>query len=135
MADAQDPRLTMTEQTEPHVSEGAIEAFVRRAAAEGTPAWVVELAISEGSPRWLDFLAGWEARDALAEEFAVAEGRAVEADELLYLAWTVIANAGGGNWHTESEEWEDAAVRWRDRWSASIAPARATGEEEIHDGE
>jgi hypothetical protein len=108
------------------ITEAAMEAFVRRAAAEGTPAWVVELAISEGSPRWLDFLAGWEAR-------------AHEADELLYLAWTVIANAGQGmgGWKHESTEWVGAAERWRDRWhdflrplTPPAAPSRAEGEVE-----
>lgn len=42
-----------------------------------------------------------------------------EADDLLYRAWTVIANASDwlGEEHTPKEqEWIDAAVRWRDEW-------------------
>ncbi len=59
------------------------------------------------------------------------EDWAVEAGELLYLAWAVIANAGQGmgGWEHESAEWVGAAERWRDRWHAFIAPVRATGEE------
>ena len=41
-----------------------------------------------------------------------------ERDELLELAWGLIANAGGGDWDTQSEEWRGAAARWRDEWSA-----------------
>jgi hypothetical protein len=82
-----------------------------------------------GQPNGLVVLSLLDHIDALAEQLAAAEGRAVEADELLYLAWGVIANVRNGNWEGESDEWQAAAVRWRDRWSASIAPARATGEE------
>lgn len=32
----------------------------------------------------------------------------------LYLAWTVIANAGHGDWEQESSDWQYAAKRWRD---------------------
>lgn len=39
-----------------------------------------------------------------------------EADDLLYTAWTIIANAGlhRGNWDAEDPEWVAAAERWRD---------------------
>lgn len=50
------------------------------------------------------------ARDALREEQAKRD-RVLDA---LYTAWTIIANAGRGDWHTESPEWEAAATRWRD---------------------
>ena len=36
------------------------------------------------------------------------------ANELLEIAWGVIANAGEGNWSKESEDWQGAAIRWRD---------------------
>lgn len=36
--------------------------------------------------------------------------------DLLESAWGIIANAGGGNWSTQSEEWQEAAARWRDNW-------------------
>jgi len=34
--------------------------------------------------------------------------------EDLELAWGIIANASGGDWSKESQEWQDAANRWRD---------------------
>jgi hypothetical protein len=37
------------------------------------------------------------------------------ADDELEAAWGIIANAGGGDWTTQSAEWRDAATRWRDR--------------------
>ena len=40
--------------------------------------------------------------------------------DLLELAWGVIANAGGGDWDKESKEWQNAAVRWRDCYFASL---------------
>lgn len=54
-----------------------------------------------------------------------------ESEDLLELAWGVIANAGEGSWHRESEEWQGAAERWRDRWLKHIKsdqPARALSE-------
>lgn len=35
---------------------------------------------------------------------------------LLDEAWGIIANAGGGDWTKESEEWQRAAERWRARY-------------------
>lgn len=31
---------------------------------------------------------------------------------IIELAWGVIANAGGGNWTLETQEWQDAAHAW-----------------------
>lgn len=36
------------------------------------------------------------------------------ADNLIELAWGLIANAGGGNWESESREWRQAAMKWRE---------------------
>ena len=36
--------------------------------------------------------------------------------DMLESAWGVIANAGGGNWNLESEDWQTAAKRWRDKY-------------------
>ena len=37
------------------------------------------------------------------------------------VAWGVIANASEGNWNGETEEWRDAAVRWRDEhWHPAL---------------
>jgi hypothetical protein len=43
-----------------------------------------------------------------------------ESDDLLELAWAIIANAGGGDWDKESEEWRNAAAKWRDRYFNSL---------------
>jgi hypothetical protein len=41
--------------------------------------------------------------------------------DLLYEAWTVIANAGEGNWEkNETAEWREVAVRWRDKFHARL---------------
>ena len=39
--------------------------------------------------------------------------------ELAYDAWVVIANAGGGTWSNEREEWQSAAIRWREQFHAA----------------
>lgn len=38
------------------------------------------------------------------------------AADLLESAWGVISNAGGGDWTTETAEWQKAAGAWRDRY-------------------
>lgn len=40
--------------------------------------------------------------------------------DLLELAWGLIANKGGGDWDRESEEWREAATRWRDKYHAVL---------------
>lgn len=50
-----------------------------------------------------------------------AKPSAPEGEELLYDAWAIIANAGGGNWTKETPDWQTAAVAWRERWHAHIA--------------
>lgn len=57
-------------------------------------------------PRWWEHPA--ETVDALRDE--------------LEMAWTIIANAGGGDWQKESAEWQEAAAKWRDRYHALIRP-------------
>ena len=37
-------------------------------------------------------------------------------EELLELAWGVIANAYGGDWDQASDGWRGAAERWRDNY-------------------
>jgi hypothetical protein len=41
-------------------------------------------------------------------------------DDLLMAAWGLIANAGGGDWSNETDEWRAAAARWRDAFHASL---------------
>lgn len=35
-------------------------------------------------------------------------------------AWTIIANANGGNWDEATDEWSEAATRWRDEYHALL---------------
>ena len=40
---------------------------------------------------------------------------------LAEIAWGVIANVGQGNWLTQTDEWREAAQRWRDAYHAALA--------------
>lgn len=51
----------------------------------------------------------------------VSRDTAPEGDDLLYVAWTIIANAGEGDWTREHPDWQDAAKRWRDQFHERIA--------------
>jgi hypothetical protein len=46
--------------------------------------------------------------------------------DALEWAWTIIANAGGGDWERESKDWQDAAAKWRDE---AFYPALAKAKE------
>ena len=54
---------------------------------------------------------------ALAEVFA---GRVDGYLNLIEAAWGIIANAGGGNWHLETDAWQRAARGWRERYHAML---------------
>jgi len=41
--------------------------------------------------------------------------------ELVDWAWTIICNAGGGDWTKETPDWQDAAARFRDAYHAELA--------------
>lgn len=49
----------------------------------------------------------------------------------LELAWGLIANAGGGDWKTQ--EWQDAAVRWRESYHGIIDASVPMGRVETRD--
>jgi hypothetical protein len=55
-----------------------------------------------------------------AEPATALDGWIDTATDLLYRAWTVIANAGHhrGGWDVEHPEWVEAAEKWRDAWLA-----------------
>ncbi len=38
--------------------------------------------------------------------------------DMLEEAWGIIANAGGGAWETQGDEWQWAAESWRDKYHA-----------------
>jgi len=47
-------------------------------------------------------------------------------ERLVGWAWAIIANAGGGDWGTQTEEWRDAARAWADdAHGAPLAPGGA----------
>ena len=44
--------------------------------------------------------------------------------ESLEMAWSIIANAYGGEWESAPTEWREAAERWRDEhWHPALAAA------------
>lgn len=45
-------------------------------------------------------------------------------DDLLDLAWGLIANASEGDWDREHPDWKAAAERWRDLWHARLDAQR-----------
>ena len=42
------------------------------------------------------------------------------AHDLAEYAWGIIANAGSGDWTTQSGEWQEAAAKWRDQYHAYL---------------
>lgn len=45
----------------------------------------------------------------------------------LEAAWTIIANAYGGNWESAPDDWRVAAERWRDEvWHPALAASRVS---------
>ena len=45
-------------------------------------------------------------------------------DDLAYTAWTIIANVSEGDWSKQTEEWQGAAIRWRDQFHAALDASR-----------
>ena len=41
-------------------------------------------------------------------------------EDLLYRAWTIISNVSDGNWEDQTEEWQNAAARWRNEFHDSL---------------
>ncbi len=58
-----------------------------------------------------------EMDSAVALVFA---GKVDEYHGIIEAAWGIIANAGGGDWSKESEDWQWAAKAWRDRYHAML---------------
>ena len=69
----------------------------------------------------------WEAKDPSTEDDDMLP------DDLLSEAWRVISNSPG--WEsdegdTKDDEWRQAAIRWRDRWHATL-PAPGIIEDDV----
>lgn len=58
-----------------------------------------------------------------AENKALRE-RNSKLEDCIETAWGIIANAGGGNWDNESQEWKKAAESWRDNQFHHISTVR-----------
>lgn len=61
--------------------------------------------------------------DDVAETMIAAKNEIERLQHAVDLAWGVIANAGGGDWSTQTEEWCLAAANWRDRYVGGAAAA------------
>ena len=48
------------------------------------------------------------------------ETKEQDMEELLELAWGIIANANEGNWDKATPEWKKAAEKWRDDYHKLI---------------
>lgn len=74
-----------------------------------------------------DIRAGWNQQDRYPEA-------PVGADDLLHLAWGIIANVGvhGDGWEGQHPEWVQAAIRWRNAYfdtlprTVGVGPPTAT---------
>lgn len=41
------------------------------------------------------------------------------------MLWAVLANVSGGDWTKQTQEWQDAAAKWRDNYFAAVRPTEA----------
>ena len=41
-------------------------------------------------------------------------------NSMLESAWGIIANAGGGNWESQTPEWQEAAKKWREAYHRTL---------------
>lgn len=46
-------------------------------------------------------------------------------DGLLNYAWTIICNAGNGDWSNETEEWQKAAENFREKYHKYLDEKKA----------
>ena len=90
----------------------------------GSPVTAVALRSTNGGDalgatpeEWRAFIAGVKAGEF---DHLGMPPKGDEVTDMLDTAWTIIANAGetNGGWAAQSQVWQDAAVRWRDRWHA-----------------
>jgi hypothetical protein len=61
--------------------------------------------------------------DGMKDKSVAHEPAEHSASDLLEWAWSIIANASGGDWSKESADWQAAAARWRDEWHQTL-PAK-----------
>ena len=51
-----------------------------------------------------------------ADRIALLESLLEEHRDAAEMLWICLANASGGNWSKQTDEWQDAAERWRDNY-------------------
>lgn len=66
----------------------------------------------DGCSAWIDGPGEREARLARAKD--------VSLEDAAHMLWAVIANVSGGDWHKQSKEWQEAAIRYRDEYFKCI---------------
>lgn len=89
----------------------ALENAVYEAVGEASMCWV------ETPQGEFDSTRAKDVGDRLLGEILLRHGIA---QDLLYDAWAIIANASDG-WESVDPEWRAAAIRWRDRWHATLS--------------
>ena len=50
-------------------------------------------------------------------------------DRATEIAWGIIANAYGGDWHLASPMWREAAERWRDEFVTAVSESEEVEQE------
>lgn len=83
--------------------------------------WLGSVCIAVGTTALTEALAlrMAQALNEPSPEPAVVEDREPSTN-LLNWAWTIIANAGGGNWEKETADWQEAAAKWRDEYHETL---------------
>ena len=69
--------------------------------------------------RFLDILE----EETQKEIASLTEAHKKEMEELADAAemlWVVLANVNAGDWSTQTEEWQEAAIKWRDNYFAKL---------------
>lgn len=49
------------------------------------------------------------------------KARIVTLEDCVRTAWGIIANVSRGNWNEQNQEWQEAAIQWRDRYVTAAA--------------
>ena len=91
-----------------------------------TPETDAEVGYFDFDPVSADFARRLEReRDSLQDQrdFAMGEIERLRKEyfEMLDSAWGLMANAGGGDWDLQTEQWRQAARRWRDKYLSTPA--------------
>jgi len=56
----------------------------------------------------------------VVEDVADMKAKCDALDKAAEMLWAVLANVSGGDWTKQTQEWQDAAAKWRDNYFATI---------------